>query len=217
MTADMFHITRVRDADNIFDSGLKRSSPSPARKNEQDLIDEMDDEPIDPMMEGPTQQAERWFDEVVADAKRAVDEASTYPKHQPANFFWPSKAQAIESSKSVPWAAVMVAVDREDMPDDCRCAIGPTSRIDVIFKEYWDTARDRFSFDPEQQFERAKEWWREVEWYEGGNRRAHEIWCGCDIPSAAIEWIENPTTGRRLYEPPGAGQMTLREFMQEGP
>lgn len=213
MTADLYHVTRARDADSIFLDGLVVDSDTPAQKQARELTaDKRSEEVLH--RESPTEQAERWFDEVVADAKRAVDGAGEFPAHQPANFFWPTENQARESAKSVNWAAVIVGVDRSEMPGRCRCAIGPIDGLDEIFKKYYDTARDHDTFDSEEQYERAKEWWREVEWYEGQSLRRHEIWCGCNVPPHAIEWVHDPRRGTRIYEPPGENQRRLLDFAQ---
>jgi len=212
MNADLFHVTRVRDADRIFIDGLVTTSDPPSRKENQEMIEAEDADPMAPLNESPTVQAERYFDEVIADAKRAVDGVGEFPNHQPANFFWPSENQARESAKSVNWGAVIIAVDRAKMPEQCRCAIAPTDGIDQIFKQYYDTFRDHATFDREEQYERAKEWWQEVQWYEGQNLRRHEIWCDRDVPPYAIEWIHHPRVERRIYEPPEEGQARLLDY-----
>lgn len=209
--ADLFHITRARDVESIFRQGLQKEAEPPSVKQSEEIAQEegiTGEEAM--MMDSPTEQAERWFDEVVADAKRAVDAATEFPTHQPAVFFWPSRSQAEQSAKSVPWGADIVAVDSSTVP--CDCAIGPTGGLDEIFKAYYDTARNHGSFDREAQFRRAKEWWREVEWYEGNSLHSHEIWCGCDIPPSAIEYIYDRSRGKRLYEPPGGQQKRLIDF-----
>lgn len=212
MTVDLFHVTRARDAESVFIDGLVADSETPARKENREIIREEDAGPMAPMNESATVQAERYFDEVIADAKRAVDGAEAFPHHQPANFFWPSENQARQSASGVSWGGVIVAVDRHEMPEECRCAIAPTEGVGQIFKKYYDTFRDHDTFDREKQYERAEEWWQEVESYDGQNRRNHEIWCDCDVPPYAIEWIHNPRTERRIYEPPEAGQSRLVEF-----
>lgn len=211
MTANLYHVTRRRDADRIFQDGLRRESTSPAKKEADELRGEADGDHI-MYEESPSEQAERWFDEVIRDAKRSVPAAEKFPAHQPAVFFWPTEQAAFQSNKSVNWGSVLVGVDGEKLPSDCRCAIAPVDGIDVIFKHYYDVARDHGMMEPEEQFERAKEWWQEVQWYEGQNLRRHEVWCPCNVPPHAIEWIHDPRDDRRLYEPPAESQSRLLDF-----
>lgn len=205
---DLFHITRSRDVESIFRDGLRSGATSPSTKIVEDEFEEHD-----PMRrESPSEIAERQFDEVLADAKRSrdLDGVSQFPEHQPAVFFWPTESDAYRGAKSTSWGKSIVAVDRENLP--CRCAIAPIEKIDMIFEGYYDAARNRGVVEPEEQYELAKEWWQEVEWYDGQARRNHEVWCGCDIPPHAIEWIYDVRRGKRLYEPPGEAQSRLVDY-----
>lgn len=208
----LYHVTRRRDAETVFRQGLNRGEKTPAQKRGEELTEEAGDSPAARMEESSTEKAERWFDEVIEDAKRATDGAGEFPPHRFAVFFWPKESVARRAATDAPWGAVVVGVDTAALPSDCICAIGPTLELDGIFRAYWRAARDRGSVDDDEQFERAKEWWRSVEVYEGSAKRNHEVWCGCDVPPHAIEWIQDPDSGRRLYEPPDEDQRRLFEY-----
>lgn len=208
----IYHVTRRRDAEPIFRQGLLVDSDPPARKKQQELR-EQEKDTRGPMRDSPTVRAERDFDEIVRDAKREVEGTDKFPNHQPANFFWPTENQATQSAKSVRWGAVVVAVDVSKLPDHHQCAIAPTSGIDQLFKGYYDSYRGHGTLDTDKQWQLAREWWREVEEYDGQTYRRHEIWCDQNIPPEAINRIYDYRSGRTIYAPPDeADQRVLQEF-----
>lgn len=212
-SADLFHVTRIRDAETIATQGLRKSAKTPATKQAEEVYTE--EEPpggMEMRERGPTEQAEWKFDELIADSKRSVDGAGKFPAHQPAVFFWPRQSQASESAKSVNWATAIVGVDSSKLPPGCDIAIAPTDGLDYIFKQLYDTFRDHGTHDEQELYDEAKDWWREVGVYDGQDYRRHEVWAGCNVPPGAIEYIENPRTGQILWRPTEKSQATLRDF-----
>jgi len=207
--ADLFHVTRKPDAAKIARHGLLRDAMSPAEKHNAPEV--KDDGWIDPVMEPADVRADRRFDELVSDAQRAAEGADQYPDHSYAVFFWDDKPQAEKTTRETNWPSVIVAVESERL--GCRCAAAEQTEISSIWHTIYDSQRDRAHADMRELYEDAVEWWEaDVEWYNkyGFYRERVEIWCGCDVPLRAIEYIEDPDTGKRVYEPTRAP--TLFDF-----
>lgn len=214
MPADLYHITRVRDARSIARDGLLRRSESPAEKRAYEVGGEPDDMM---MLEEPADiRADRIFDEIIADAKRAVDGAKQYPPHEDAVFFWTTKQRAICAEDKTAWTGVIVAVDRSRLPEGCRAARGDIRTADAIWNSLYAELRNRGRADRDELYADAKQFWRGVSWYEGNASRTDEVWVGCDVPPDAIVRIERADSGRVLYEPADADQQTLDAFAAGG-
>ena len=215
--ADLYHITRLRDAHDIARDGLLRRSPSPAEKRGREHAEEAADGGSVMMAEEPKDvRADRMFDELLADAKRAVDGADRFPPHEDAVFFWTEKSRAIRAESDTNWTGVIVAVDSSRLPDGCRAARGNIDIADGIWRAYWDELRNVARVDRDELYEDAKRFWRDVSWYEGHASRTDEVWVGCDVPPDAIVRIEDADSGRVLYEPADADQQTLDAFVNGG-
>ncbi len=208
--ADLFHVTRSRDAAAIARQGLRRSSAPPAQKRGQELAET--DDP-DPMVEDPADvKADRDFDELLADAKRSVDGASEYPPHEHAVFFWPSKARASRAESNTSWSGAIVAVDSDALPPGCRPARGDITIADGIWRQFYQMYANHQNVNEGALYDDARRFWKDVTWYEGHNDRDSEVWMGCDVPPDAIEYIEDADTGRVVYEPTAEDQATLEDF-----
>lgn len=209
--ADLFHVTRIRDAENIANYGLLRGSDPPAAK----ISDEMSEEVgADPMMveESKSVRADRRFDEVVRDARYDRDDASQFPPHDHAVFFWGDRDRAIRGHDNTNWSGAVVGVDRSKLPAGCELATGPIDPLDGLWSDIWGALRNRGKYDEEDWYERAKDWWETVEPYTGQDVSGGEIWAGCDVPPEAIVFIEDPETGRVLHAPTEADQTALNDF-----
>lgn len=227
-TADLFHITRPLDATSIAENGLLRGSMNRTEKIARDAAGEVgqyDDDPdANPfMMEEPADvQADRRFDELMADAGRAVDRSLPSHRSEDAVFFWAEERNAIRAAKNRGGAnEVVVAVDSRKLPDGCEIVKGDISVTDSVYTRIREatskTASRPLSRDEEEElFEQAKEYWRDVIPYEYGDGdepfMKAEVWANCDVPPRAIEAIYDPETERVLYDPAEADQRTLREF-----
>jgi len=211
MTASLFHVTRTQDASAIAADGLRKSAD---RRVEKAALEAAGQDEWDPMTEeSPDMKADRRFDEVVADARRAGDVPSGWPRHNNAVFFWPTEERAYSGADDTAGSNVIVAVDPDQMAASCTFLAGPIDLADDIWTGYYDLFRDTApNPDEDRLYEVAQQFWRETHVYDGNAGRDIEVWTGCDVPPDAIEYIIDPDTGRVLYEPVDADQRTLREF-----
>jgi hypothetical protein len=215
MSADLFHVTRIRDAKDIAREGLKRGSPSPAEKKGRELAGESDRD-FEMAEDQNTVKADRAFDELLADAKYAVEGAKEYPSHEYGVFFWPTKKRAYRAESDTNWTGTIVAVDSDALPPDCRPVRGDIEIADGIWDRYWQRYSNYADVDEDALYEEAKLFWQTASWYDGTTTGSDdEVWVGCDVPPEAIEYIEN-ADGRVLYEPVDADQATLEEFVNGG-
>lgn len=210
--ADLYHVTRIRDAEKIAREGLRTGMLPPSQKEADDRVAEADG----PVMDEETNstRAERKLQELVAAAKRNVDSAADLPSHQDGVFFWTTEERADTASDSLGFGTAVVGVDVDMMPAECDFAMGPAGFLDSIFEEIWNAYRGRGSFDERELLLEAEDYWREVEPLDmDAARSTFEVWTDCNVPSEAITHIEDSNTGRVLERPVEQDQQTLREFM----
>jgi len=212
VTADLFHVTQWVSVEDIFEDGLRQHATLRAlQRAEAEAPD--DDEPM--MMSHPDEVADRMAEEMIQEARYVTDVPDEYPIHKEGVFFWPTESKASRVADDGYGADPVVAVDGSKLPERCTCLIAPVDPLNRLWKVTYQHATDRHHLSPDEQkgyVDEMAEWWNEVEVYRGQNRRKHEIWCGCDVPPHAIEWIHDPNRDRRLYEPPEEGQSRLLEF-----
>jgi len=223
-SADVFHVTRPLDAEQIAAEGLRRRAMELVEKEARDAAGEdysdgraerqpyLDQEPRDV-------KATRYFDEIVADARREV--APDAPRHESSEavFFWTNERDAKRAADKRLKGGVIVAVDSRLLPDTARPVKASINASDTIYQMIWDalgTGQTYGRETEEEAYELAKDYWSEVQpyTYDEGNDpfRTAEVWVNVDVPPEAIQAIYRPDTDRVLYDPAGADQRTLREF-----
>jgi hypothetical protein len=221
--ADLFHLTLSRTAEDIAREGLKRRSMLRTEKLARDMSGEMgnyeqaaQDEPM--FVEEPRDvKADRRFNEVMLDARYAVDKSLPSHESRESVFFWTTEADALRAHEDL---NVIVAVDSTKLPDDCQPVKGNIDTTDAIYTDIWNAAgtgsKPLTREDEERLYETAQEYWENIVPYEPGDGNEPfgraEVWVSCDVPPEAIEAIYDPDTGRVLYDPAEADQRTLREF-----
>jgi hypothetical protein len=192
----LYHVTRRQDWRSIKAKGLRYGSEIAAVKEVQDVAGGE----IDPHHQPKEVQADREFDELIADARRAVEGADQFPRHDEAVFAWPSKMNARQSAKNMSFNTAVVAIDPERAPG-LKFAVGDTDEINHIWTEIYGQYSDRRSGTPaDELFDDAKRWWRDVEWYSGGSSRQHEAWTGNNIPPKAITGIIDMENDEVLWD-----------------
>lgn len=212
--ADLWHVTRFQDAQSIAEQGLVRGMEPPASKQAKDYAEEAGDT-MEMYEEPEDSRAERELQNLLADAKRKVSGVDDLPAHRDALFFWSRESDAEKAADNVGFGAVIVGVDLSKVPNGCTMAMGPTHIPDDIYKQIYDAYRGRGTYDEQELFEAAKDYWREVQPYDSARASSKdEVWTQCDIPPRAIEYIENPRTGRIVERPTEQSQATLRRFEQ---
>lgn len=213
--ADLFHVTRVRDARQIAQQGLLRSAMTVTEKQSRDAVPEDERDNMAMFEDPPDVLADREFDDTMAQAKRAVESAAEYPSHGDAVFFWTDESRAWRAEKDTAWSGAVVGVDRDRLPDGCRPARGDIEIADTVWHHHYDMFRDHASGDREDAYEEAKRFWRGVSWYEGQSSRTDEVWVDCDVPPDAIEFIRRPGESGILWEPAAKDQRTLSEWAED--
>jgi hypothetical protein len=210
--ADLYHVTRIRDAEKIAREGLRPGMLPPSQKQADERVAEAGGTGM--VEETNSTRAERKLQEIVQAAKRDVDSAEGLPDHDPAVFFWTAADRADTSSESLGFGTSIVGVDIEKVPPECDFAMGPAGWLDSIFEELWDGFRGQGTFDERELVLEAEDYWREVERLDMDDARStYEVWTTCTIPPAAITHIEDSSTGRVLERPVEQDQRTLQEFM----
>jgi len=221
--ADLFHLTLSRTAEDIAREGLKLRSMLRTEKLARDASggvgnyeQAVQDEPM--FVEEPRDvKADRRFNEVMLNARYAVDKSLPSHESSDAVFFWATEIDALRAHEDL---NVVVAVDSTKLPDGCEPVKGNVDTTDAIYTEIWNAAgtgkKPLTRDDEERLFETAQEYWENIVPYEagGGNEPfgRSEVWVNCDVPPEAIEAIYDPDPDRVLYDPADADQRTLREF-----
>lgn len=207
--AELFHVTRRRDAASIASEGLRRFASTPSASMAEEAAGG------GPMMETPNSDlAERDLQELLNHAYRETPAEDMYPNHEGAVFFWPSRSAAEIAVENNNFANTIVGVDPDLMSGRCNFAAADTSIPDAIFGAYWDRARGRGQVDEDALFEDAKRFWTEavVAYPSDQVKSAYEVWTNCDVPPEAITHIEDAASGRVIERPIEADQSTLDQF-----
>lgn len=209
--ADLYHVTRRMDGRSIALNGLEMWSKSPSLK-EAEREGPIED---DPMMEDPADAtATRMFTELLGEAQYEAEGVDDLPVHDDnqAVFFWQTPSRALKVSKNIGFSTSIVGVDSSKLP--CECAEGDVHTSDAIWGGLYDQVQGRGYADQDELLDEAIEWWEEdVRAYDGGEDGDVEVWCGCDIPPAAIEWVYDTVRETIMFTPTEGP--TLFDFEEE--
>lgn len=201
--ADLFHVTRLSDADVIAREGL--------RVDADELVVKQTGGPVDdPMIEESRDvRARRELDNLL-DSAQSHSGSQHFPAHSRSVFFWTRESRARRAARNTQAPSAIVGVDSDEIP--CRCVVASIDISDYIYNELYDLYGD-FSegTPPRDLYDDAVEYWEGAEWYTGQEDSRVEVFCGCDIPLRAIEYIEDPVDRRILYRPDVAP--TLWDFL----
>lgn len=209
---ELYHITRVADANSIAQDGLQPGGLTPSEKEARDRVGVDEREAL---MERPkSARAEELLQEVLYDARGEADIDPTLPTHNNAVFFWGNESDADSALDSFSAATAIVGVDIDQVPATCNFAMAPTDTPDGIFQAYFDALGGRGRADERELFEDAIEWWESVQRLDiEETRRGFEIWTNCTIPPKALTFIKRGSDGSVIVRPTEKSQTRLQEFL----